>query len=219
MKNIIIIGTGAVAAELTSYIESNSSYLADEFILKGYIDYSENIEKYWLYYNLKMPVLGDIDTYSIIEDDCFVMGISDISYRNKLINILKSRGGKFINLIHPTAIVADTVTIGEGNIINPYCIIGPKVRIGNFNLFTSQSVVSHDSVIGNNNFFATSLLCGHVKVENNNYFGIRSTVIPEINIGNCNIIQAGMIVDKNIKDNTTVFYRYKEQVLAIPKGE
>jgi len=217
MKKIIIIGTGAVAAELTCYIESNNSFLADKIILKGYIDYSENIDKYWRHYNLKMPVLGDIDTYDIIKDDCFIIGISDLNYRNKLINIMKSRGGKFINLIHPTAMVADTATLGEGNIINPYCIIGPKVRIGNFNLFTSQSVVSHDSVIGNNNFFATSLLCGHVKVENDNYFGIRSTVIPEINIGNCNIIQAGMIVDKNIKDNTTVFYRYKEQVLAIPK--
>jgi hypothetical protein len=42
-------------------------------------------------------------------------------------------------------------------------------------------------------------------------------VIPDVNIGNGNMIQAGMMVDKSIKDETTIFYRYKESVIAVPK--
>lgn len=40
--------------------------------------------------------------------------------------------------------------------------------------------------------------------------GIRVTTVPDIIIGNRNKIQAGMIVDKNVGDDSTLFYRYKE---------
>ncbi|MEG2471573.1 MAG: hypothetical protein RSA75_09950 [Bacteroidales bacterium] len=50
-----------------------------------------------------------------------------------------------------------------------------------------------------------------------NYFGIRGTTLPNIEIGSKNTIQAGMIVDKNIENESTCFYRFKEKVLAIPK--
>ena len=57
-------------------------------------------------------------------------------------------------------------------------------------------------LLGNNNVFATTLLCGHVKVENDNFFGARSTVIPHFAVGNRNTVQAGMVVDKDISDDT-----------------
>jgi hypothetical protein len=121
MKNILIIGTGAVAAELTSYIEDTSIGSEQNLFIKGYIDYEENIKKYWEKYDLQKPVLGDIETYSIVENDYFVVGISDMKFRKKMINKIKLCGGKFINLIHPTATIARTAIIGQGNIINPYC--------------------------------------------------------------------------------------------------
>ncbi len=215
MKNLVIIGSGAVAAELTSFIGDKSFSAESGIRIKGYIDYHENIEIYWKRYNLKNPVMGDIDTYKIAEDDWFVIGISDVKFRRKMYEKMKSRGGKFINIIHPTAIVAGDVVMGEGNIINPYCIIGPNVKIGDFNLLTSQSVISHDSVLGTNNILSTALLCGHVRVGDDNAFGIRSTVIPHLTIGSSNTIQAGMIVDRNVDDNSVVFHRFKEKVLLI----
>ena len=72
-------------------------------------------------------------------------------------------------------------------------------------------------MVGDNNFLSVAGLAGTVKVGNNNYFGLRSTVIPGVEVGNNNVIQAGMIIDKNVKDDTTVFYRFKEKVMAIPK--
>ena len=107
--------------------------------------------------------------------------------------------------------------IGVGNIVFPFSILEKNAIVGNYNFLTTYCFISHDCVVGDNNFFSVAGIAGSVKVGDNNYFGIRSTVIPGIEIGNNNVVQAGMVVDKNIKDNTTVFYRYKEQVLAIPK--
>jgi sugar O-acyltransferase (sialic acid O-acetyltransferase NeuD family) len=217
MKNIIIIGSGAVAAELTSYIEDTELGVMQNIVIKGYIDYSYNIEKYWKSYQLKKPVLGDIDSYEIEKDDLFIVGIADVNFRKRMIDIIKSKGGLFANIVHPSVIIPKHTIMGEGNVINPYCIIGPNVTMGNFNLLTSQSIISHDSIIGDNNILSTALLCGHVKVGHNNSFGIRSSVIPHITLGNNNTIQAGMIVDRNVEDHSVVFHRFKEKVIAINK--
>jgi UDP-3-O-[3-hydroxymyristoyl] glucosamine N-acyltransferase len=82
-------------------------------------------------------------------------------------------------------------------------------------MLTSYSFISHDCKIGNNNFFSTAGLGGNVTVGNNNFFGIRATVLPNISIGDKNTIQAGMIVDKEVKNDNIVFHRFKEKVIAI----
>lgn len=221
MKNLIILGSGAAAAELTSYIEDNNRILSkkDRINITGYIDYEINIKKYWSAYRLKAPVLCDVDSYIPSKNEEVLIGISDIEFRNRMIDILSLKGAIFSNFIHSSVNIPETAIIGKGNIVYPYCIIGPNTEIGDFNIFTSYSFISHDCKIGNGNFFSTAGLAGRINIGDNNFFGIRSTVIPNISIGNNNIIQAGMIVDKSIKDNTTIFYRYKEQILAIPKKD
>lgn len=221
MRNLIIIGTGAVAAELTSFIEDHNSKINfdNRINILGYIDYEYNIKKYWAKYNLKAPVLCDIDSYMPSANEEVLIGISDIPFRNEMIDRLLKKNACLASFIHSSVIIPESVQIGIGNIIYPFCIVGPNTVIGNFNMITSYSFISHDCTIGNGNFFSTTGIAGRIKIGDNNFFGIRSTVIPYVSIGNSNVIQAGMIVDKSIIDNSTIFYRYKEQVLAIPKIE
>ena len=217
--NVIIVGSGAVAAELTCYISDYNKFSPNSKLdLLGYLDFDENIEKYWTKYKLQQPVLGDVYSYQINQEDNFIIAISDLTFRNKIIEILKERKANITGFIHYSSIISETARVGIGNIIYPFCIVGPNTIMGDFNLITSYSFISHDCIIGNNNFFSTAGLSGHVSIGNNNFFGIRSTILPKISIGSNNIIQAGMTVDKNIENETTVFYRFKESVLAIPKA-
>jgi UDP-3-O-[3-hydroxymyristoyl] glucosamine N-acyltransferase len=219
VKNIIIVGTGAVAAELTSFIEDQNSTIdfENKVNLLGYIDYGYNIDKYWSKYNFKIPVCCDIDSYMPSENEEVLIALADIKFRNEIIEKLVMKNARFASFIHSSVIIPDSVKLGIGNIIYPYCIIGPNTVIGDFNMITSYSFISHDCTVGNGNFLSTAGLAGRIKIGNNNFFGIRSTVIPNITIGNNNVIQAGMTIDKFVHDNSTIFYRYKEQVLAIPK--
>jgi len=213
-KSLIIVGSGAVAAEITSLIEDSLYGVSYGVEIKGYLCINDVFVKKYEY---KKPYLGTIDSYSPQEEDYFIIAIGDNVYRKENADKIIVKGGKLINLIHPTCIIANTAKIGIGNIINPFSMVGPNAKIGNFNIVTSQSFISHDCEIGNFNFFSTVGLCGHVAVGNENTFNIKSTVIPHLKVGNRNKIQAGMIVDKDVIDDTTVFHRFKEKVIAIPK--
>jgi acetyltransferase-like isoleucine patch superfamily enzyme len=217
MKNVIIVGTGGVAAELTSYIENYNKEMGEdhEINILGYLDSEENKAKYWTKYKYKKPIISDVYSYKINKDDYFIIGIADIDFRSKMMSILKQKSAKIIGFIHQSVIIANTAVLGTGNIIYPHCIIGPNASIGNDNLFTSYSFISHDCTVGNNNFFSTAGLSGHVTIGNENYFGIRSVVLPNISIGDKNMVQSGMIVDKDVLNNSTIFHRFKEKVIAV----
>lgn len=214
MKDIIIIGSGAVASEVTMYLND----IADVCI-KGYLEYPSNLEKYYNVYHYDKPVIGTIDDYQPKDNDYFVIGVSNIEFRAKVIETMKGKGAKFYTLIHPTAIIAKDAIIGEGCVISPFCMVGPRAKVGDFNELTSYSFISHDCEVGINNSFSTAGICGRTRIGNNNIFYIRSTVQPDLVIGNNCVIQAGMVVDKDMPDGTTMFYRFKEKIMAIPKQE
>lgn len=221
MRNVIILGTGGCASEITFYIEDNNRKLSAEQQVKilGYIDYAEHVKDHYEKYDFEAPVLCDIDSYEPKPNEEVLIAVMDVKFRQKMIDKLLEKNARIGSFMHNNVVMPEKMDIGEGNIFGPFCMIEKYATIGSYNLLTSYCFISHDCVVGNNNFFSVAGIAGTVHVGDNNYFGIRSFTVPGIKIGNNNVIQAGMLVDKNVEDDTTVFYRFKEKVMAIPKKQ
>jgi acetyltransferase-like isoleucine patch superfamily enzyme len=221
MRNVIILGTGGCAAEVTFFIEDNNLKVSEseKINILGYIDYANHIKDHYDKYDFNAPVLCDIDSYVPKPNEEVLLAVMDTNFRKKMIKALKSKNAKIGSFFHHSVIKPKKLKIGNGNIVGPFCMLEKHSIIGNYNLLVSYSCISHDCVVGNNNFFSNTELAGNTKVGNNNSFGIRSFTIPGIEIGNDNVIQAGMRVDKNLKDGSTLFYRFKEKIMVIPKGD
>jgi acetyltransferase-like isoleucine patch superfamily enzyme len=213
---IVILGSGAHASELEGYIEDNNCNSKDVHIkIVGYYD---DDKEQWGKYKLQAPLLGDLRAYNPKQEEQIILGVNSIKLREELINLYKEKGAKFYTFIHHSCFIYKTATIGEGNILTKNCTIGPNVAIANYNTLNTYCSIGHDSVIGNNN-----VLCPHTGfsggtiVKNNNFFSLRSTTNPNVKIGNNNVIASNMLLDKEIKDDTVVFYRFKEKVFILPK--
>ncbi len=211
MKKVIIMGSGAHASEIEQYIIDNNS-IKEEFELLGFISDSEDL---YNKYKLRAPFLGSSLHENYINKNVeILLGFSDVKGRFELINQLSKRGFKFAKLIHHTSSVFPTATVDDGCIICPYCQIGPNVVINKFNTFNNKVNIGHDTLIGRNNIFCPNVgLSGNTTIGDNNFFSINSATIPNILVGNSNVIAPNMVIEKNIKSNTTFFHRYKETVL------
>lgn len=216
MKKVIIIGAGAHAAELEEYILENNR-IRPEMEILGYLDDSvENHQKSQLLF----PLLGGIFSFNVPSEVELILSIGHINLRSRIITHFTAKKIPFTNFIHHTARVFRTAKLGEGNVICPYTQIGPNVTIGNHNTFNNKSSIGHDSVIGNNNMFCPNMgLSGNTTVGNDNFFSLNTVTIPNITIGNNNVIAPNMVIEKNIKNDSTFFHRFKEVVLVIPKEE
>jgi len=88
------------------------------------------------------------------------------------------------NIIHPTAVIMDGVSLGDNNNIGPYCIIHSNVKIGNNNVLKSHVVLDGYTTVGNNNQFFPFSSIGTI-TQDKKYQGEESYLV----IGNDNIFR------------------------------
>ncbi|MBR0277400.1 MAG: acetyltransferase, partial [Clostridia bacterium] len=107
----------------------------------------------------------------------------------------------YINLIHPSCVIFDTVKMGIGNVIMPLVVINSNAVLGNHCIINSASVVEHDCVLGDFvHVSPNATLCGKVQVNECTHLGAASVVKNNINIcGNC-VIGAGSTVIADIEN-------------------
>jgi acetyltransferase EpsM len=213
MKKVIIIGAGGHAAELVDYIDYiNNSSEEMKFEVIGLIDDKKENYKH---YDYSSKYLGTIKEHIIDLQKSYLMAIADSSIKKMIIEEFKLKGAQFIGLIHPTALISNSAKIGEGVVISHNVSVGPKVVLGDFNVLNSRCTIGHDSNIGDYNFISPQVTVGgYSKIGNENLFGTNSCIVPNINIGNNNKVTAGMVIDKPINDNETIFYRFKEKLIV-----
>ncbi len=216
MRNIIIVGSGGHGAELSDYIKYNEKMTGiTQFKIVGYLD--DNPANYSSY-QFTAPLLEGVRDHIVRTDVEYLMGIANLTYRKLFVERYTKDGAKFISLIHYTAYISDSATLGIGIVIGPMVNMGPNSVIGNYSLLNSRCSLGHDTKIGKFNFISPNVsFSGFTSVGDDNLFGINSATIPGIQIGNRNKVMAGMVLDKNVGDDEVVFYRFKEKVIAVPK--
>jgi sugar O-acyltransferase (sialic acid O-acetyltransferase NeuD family) len=216
MNRIIIIGTGGHSAELDDYISlSKINNPAFPWEIIGYLD--DNPSGYESY-SLSAPFLGSIRDHLVQTDCMYMMGIANLKYRRPIIERFLAEGAEFATFIHPTATVSPSAKIGKGVVLALHVNVGPNVVIGDYTLINSRCSIGHDTQLGKYNFISPNVcFSGFARVGDENLFGINSATIPGIEVGNRNKIMAGMILDKNVGEDETIFYRFKEKIMAIPR--
>jgi sugar O-acyltransferase (sialic acid O-acetyltransferase NeuD family) len=217
MTDVIIIGAGGHAAEIDEYIRYSQKITGNiELNITGFLD--DNPGNYNRY-KFSAPLLSGIINHKVIEGFSYLIGIANLKYRRLFVERFKAEGAQFVSFVHCGAYVSGSAIIGEGTIIGPNVNIGPNVQIGNYTLINSRCSLGHDTVVGNYNFISPNVcFSGFTEVGDENLFGINSATIPEIKVGSHNKIAAGMILDQNIGNDTVVFYRFKEKIIAIPRN-
>ena len=216
MNRIIIIGTGGHSAEIDDYItlstKKDSSF---PYEIIGYLD--DNPAGYEAY-QFSAPFLGTIKDHTIRKDCQYLMGIANLTYRRPIIERYLKEGASFATFIHPSVTVSPSATIGKGVVLAMNVNIGPNVVVGDFTLINSRCSLGHDTKTGRYNFISPNVcFSGFTTIGDENLFGINSATIPGISVGNGNKIMAGMVLDKNVGNEETVFFRFKEKIIAVPK--
>jgi len=216
MKEIIVIGAGGHAAEIDEYLlhkqfDSESNQLK----IVGFIDDNANSYKN---YKFSAPFLGSIKNHLIDKNLYYIIGIANLEFRRPIVSRYLNEGAQFLTFIHSTACVSPSAKIGIGVVIAPFVNVGPNVQIGDFTLINARASMGHDTIVGEHNFITPNVcFSGFTTIGDENLFGVNSATIPGISVGSRNKIAAGMILDKNVEDDSVIFHRFKEKVIAIPK--
>jgi sugar O-acyltransferase (sialic acid O-acetyltransferase NeuD family) len=190
MKSIAIMGASG-----------HCKVLADMALLNGYDD---------IVFIDKNPVIDMLAEYPVADEETdldyyiehhydFIVGIGDGKIRRKVQEMLEERGADIVSLIHPSAVVAYDVKIGEGTAVMAGAVINPSTVIGKGCIINTSASVDHDNVIGDYVHVSVGAhTAGTVTVGDNSWLGIGTIVSNNIDICADTFICASGVVVKNL---------------------
>ncbi|MFE5320253.1 acetyltransferase [Paenibacillus sp. NPDC056579] len=201
MLDIIIVGAGGFGREV--YLWAKDAFPENEYRIKGFLSPNPHDLDY---FRTEAKIIGDENTYDIQENDRFLFAIGNIDIKKRVVTQLKQRGAQFLTLIHPTAIVTPTATIGEGVILCPFVTVSDHVEIGNFVMMNFYSSCGHDAKVGD-----YSILCPYATVngfsilQDEVFLASHSTVTPRKKVGYRAQVSANSVVMYDVPDYNFVF--------------
>ena len=184
MKKIVILGASGHAHVIADIIKAEGNQLI------AFLDDNLN----------QADCAGPISDYAKYPDCEFVIGIGNTDVREKL----SALSLKWHTSIHPSAIVSDSVIIGEGTVVMPNVVINARAKIGKHCIINTAAIVEHDNNIGDYSHISVGAnLGGMVSIGKKCWIGIGSTVKNNLNICDNAFIGAGAVVVNNIEHNGT----------------
>lgn len=204
MKHLLIIGARGFGREIYRTFIHTEPYLSKQIDMKGFLDDKadalDGLDGDW------PPIVGAVESYEVQENDVFFCAQGDSHWRKHYAEIIEGKGGEFISIIHPLALVSPYAKIGRGCIVCAYTTISPNVTIGNHVMVQAFDDLGHDSVIGDYASIESYVfLGGYSKVGELATMHTKSSIIPQKSVGKECVVGFGSVVMRNFKDGVHVF--------------
>lgn len=208
MRHIVLFGAGGHGKVVRDIVEKmhdfdlESSVVAvyDDFVLEKMLDGT-------------LPILNNETAFrSFIQKNGDVYGLIGIGNNAIRERLSTEYPMKYAVAVHPTAILADDVKIGEGTVVMAGAIINPGARIGRHCIINTGAIVEHDCIIGDFVHVSPGVrMAGDVKIGRMSHIGVGASIIPKIVIGENVVVGAGAVVIRDVSD--------MKKVVGVPAKE
>jgi sugar O-acyltransferase (sialic acid O-acetyltransferase NeuD family) len=188
MTRLVIAAAGGFGRELAAYARDAG------FEVTGFVDDDESAAGELEGADREAGLRGPISGYEREGDEQVAIGIGHAETRLKVAEALIGRGARLATVVHPTAWIAPTATVGEGVAIAPFVCIGPSVTVGELTLLNTYASLGHDAVVGRGCVFSSyAVATGHTTLEDQVFLGTHAVIAPGQRIGARARISAGAV--------------------------
>jgi UDP-perosamine 4-acetyltransferase len=199
MEKVILIGGGGHARQVIEIIKACGSYhivgITDNDPLKR----KRRIDG--------VPVVGNDEALhhyfkkGVRQAFISLGSVDDTKARINLYKMLIEIGFELINVIHASALVSASVTLGTGNAIMPGSIINAHTTLGSNCIINTGAIVEHDCSIEDHVHIATGAkVAGGVTIQEGSHIGLGALIKQGITIGKYAIVGAGALVLDDVPD-------------------
>lgn len=198
MQDIYIVGAGGFGREVQWLIERINA-VEPVWNIRGYIDDNQNgiVNDH--------PVVGTVDSFLHAHGDdpqkvAVVCAIGSSKVRKTVLDRFASCDWiDFPNLIDPSVLMSDRISMGRGNIICAGNILTVNIILGDFNIINLDCTVGHDVVMKDYvTLYPSANISGATTLEDGVEIGTGAHIIQGLSVGPGSIIGAGSVVIRDI---------------------
>jgi sugar O-acyltransferase (sialic acid O-acetyltransferase NeuD family) len=135
----------------------------------------------------------------------FIVAVGNNDKRTEISTRIARNGGTLATVIHASAIVSPTATIGTGTVLLARTVINANANVGNFCIVNTGAIIEHDVILEDSVQICPAVaLAGAVRCEQSAFLGTGAVAIPNVVIGIRAIVGAGAVVTKNVPSHHVV---------------
>jgi len=199
----VILGGGDFAAEVAAYINDIYRALPERGTMVTDVVSSGAVRL-----DALTSILGTVpqiharlDTVADLASKRCVIAVGDPRLRFRLMQEVFDAGGILGSVIHPSAYVAATATIGSGTIVCPMVFVGPFARVGANCALNVHAVVGHDVVVGDCAVLSPGAdINGHGTAGDGSFLGAGAIISPKVSLGAFSKLSAGSVLNRSTEE-------------------
>ena len=113
---------------------------------------------------------------------------------------------RFVNAIHPSAQVAEEVTLGPGTVVMAGAVINPGSEVGEFCIVNTRASLDHECIMEDySSLGPAAVVGGCARIGAHSAIGIGAVVLQEIRIGSHSVVGAGATVVRHIPEAVVAY--------------
>ncbi|MEM7176096.1 MAG: NeuD/PglB/VioB family sugar acetyltransferase [Pseudomonadota bacterium] len=126
--------------------------------------------------------------------------------RDGLVKAVAAFGLSFATPVHPSSVLSQSCTLGEGSIVSPAVVISAFTSIGRHVLVNRGALIGHNVTVGDYGTIGPgSNIAGFCEIGPKTYIGMGATILDQVKVGaNC-VIGAGSVVTRDVPDGQTAY--------------
>lgn len=182
-----VIGAGGHAKVIVSAIRSLGHHVVA--ILDG------DVQKHGTELS-GVPVFPSSDRLLAATMHLAVVGIGDNRVRQQIVQRFDF---DWATIVHPSAIIDASVTIGRGSVVMAGAIVQAGATVGEHCIINTAATVDHDCRIGDFAHVAPGAnIAGHCELGVGVFVGVGACMVPSVRVGDWTTIGAGAAVVEDL---------------------
>jgi sugar O-acyltransferase (sialic acid O-acetyltransferase NeuD family) len=192
--HLVIVGAGGFGREVRDLARRAGREVA------GFLDDAVSDA-----FPLDAPFLGGIEV-ELPDDVRCVVAIGQPPIRRQVLDRLIAAGRDFAApLVHPTAEVAASASIGEGTIVTYGCFVSTDAVVGQHVLLNWGTTVGHDALVGDGVSLMPGVrVSGSVRIGDDVLIGTNAVLLNGVHVGDGASVGAGAVVTRDVPPGATV---------------
>lgn len=200
-RRILIVGAGGFGRELLQW--ASETWPNDARLIGGFLsDDPRRLDGF----STGVGIESSVGDYRPAGGDYLLLGIGVPYSRRRVAENLRSRGARFLSLIHPRALVARSAEVGEGSIVCPFAIVSDSAKLGCCVLVNYHASLGHDAIAGDYAVLSPyATLGGAARVDEEVFLGLHASVGPGRSVGARSKVSANSCVLSNTPADSIIF--------------
>lgn len=156
-----------------------------------------------------LPVLGGLERLAGLHRSGQVAGvivaIGDNGIRRGMAREIRRLGVPLISVVHPSATLAESVTLGRNVLVAAGVVVCAHCQIGDSVILNTGCVVDHQTTVGEGAHICPGVRIGaRCRIEAGAFVGVGATIVPRTTVGFEAVVGAGTVVTGPVAPMTTV---------------